>query len=52
MLLTLIPADLISAQTSVYVARTFLIIGSIILLFVGILLLSARIYRIHYRQLE
>lgn len=51
-LLTLIPADLISAQTSVYVARTFLIIGSIILLFVGILLLSARIYRIHYRQLE
>lgn len=51
-LLTLVPADLISAQTSLYVAQTFLIIGSIILLFVGILFLSVRIYRGHYRQLE
>lgn len=51
-LLTLVPADLISAQTNAYIWQTFLIIAGILALFVLMLAVFARIFRGHYRQLE
>lgn len=50
-LLTLVPADLISQETDQYIAQSFLILGAIGILFLVILLYLIRLYRRHYRQL-
>lgn len=50
-LLTLVPADLISQETDQYIAQSFLILGAIVILFLVILLYLIRLYRRHYRQL-
>lgn len=50
-LLTLVPADLISQETDLYITQSFLILGAIGILFLVILLYLIRLYRRHYRQL-
>lgn len=51
-LLTLVPADLISAETDAYILQTFLVIAGTILFFILFFLVVVRVYRSHYRQLE
>lgn len=51
-LLTLVPADLISYETNRYIAQSFLIIAVIIVLFIAILVAFYRMHRNHYKQLE
>lgn len=51
-LLTLVPADLISYETDRYIMRTFAIVAGTILLFLLLLLVLLYIYRNNRRQLE
>lgn len=51
-LLTLVPADLISHGTDQYIDQSFMIVAGLILLFVLIIVAFIRINRNHYKQLE
>lgn len=51
-LLTLVPADLISHETNAYIHLSFVIIAGTIFLFLLILSVSVRSYQNHYKQLE
>ena len=51
-LLTLVPADLISHETDLYITRSFLAIAVIILLFGAIFAAFFRAYRVHYKEIE
>ncbi len=51
-LLTLVPADIISAQTDLYLSQTFTIIAGTILLFFIILTVLFHTYRNHFRLME
>ena len=51
-LLTLVPANIISYETDGYIMQSFLIIAGIILLFVVILVILIKIYRKYFRHLE
>ena len=51
-LLTLVPADLISGEANFYIFRAFLIVAGVSLLFALFLALSIRFYRKNRKQLE
>lgn len=51
-LLTLVPANLISSEMDKYIIQTYLIIAGTVVLFALILLFLFRIYRNHYKELE
>ncbi len=51
-LMTIVPADIISHQTDIYIQQTLFIVGSILVLFVLLLLIYIHIFRSHYNQLE
>ncbi|MBU5626171.1 EAL domain-containing protein [Oscillibacter sp. MSJ-2] len=51
-LLTLIPSDLISQQTDLYISQSFFIINGMIFLFALILFVLFRTYREHFGQMK
>lgn len=51
-LLTLVPADLISHETDRYVFQTYIVIAGTIALFIIILIILVRVYRNHYKELQ
>lgn len=51
-LLTLVPADLISEHANLYAARSYLIVGGIVLVFILLLLFVVRFYRRSRKKLE
>lgn len=51
-LLTLVPADLISHQTTRYIARSFVSLGIVILLCIGTLLLLFFLFRQHFTHMQ
>lgn len=51
-LLTLVPADLISHETDRYIFQTYIVITVTIALFAIILIVLVRVYRNHYKELE
>ena len=51
-LLTLVPADLISGEATAYMYRSFAIVGVIIVVFILFIFLTIRFYRKNRKQLE
>lgn len=51
-LLTLVPANLISYDTDKYILQTYMIISGTVVFFALILAFLSRIYRNHYKELE